>query len=247
MSTSKISTNRLIINHLQCAFLHRSHPNMRHRSFFPGNANRFGICYMDRLGISKILSRPKFFEVWNWPPVPTSQIRWLPWRMTHLLHTARSCHFWDTVTLRRKSIIKPRIPHMETVIARLNPAHPVDHTAPLEPNVVGGEHHWGRTHEGVGRHPRQDGGGLLHRFGKLQANLQTRRIYWRPILLEVIVASMRHTEAEFQVVIGSHLAVIPSWKVAWWRGWCAFHFSRCRGWLFSVSRVTPRWTRVTHA
>ena len=107
--------------------------------------------------------------------------------------------------------------------------------------------HWGRTHEGVGRHPRQDGGGLLHRFGKLQANLQTRRIYWRPILLEVIVASMRHTEAEFQVVIGSHLAVIPSWKVAWWRGWCAFHFSRCRGWLFSVSRVTPRWTRVTHA
>ena len=70
--------------------------------------------------------------------------------------------------------------------------------------------HWERTHEGVGRHPRQDGGGLLHRFGKLQANLQTRRIYWRPILLEVIVAGMRHTEAEFQVVIGSHLVVIPT-------------------------------------
>ena len=107
--------------------------------------------------------------------------------------------------------------------------------------------HWGRTHEGVGRHPRQDGGGLLHRFDKLQANLQTLRIHWRPILLEVIVTGMRHTEAKFQLVIGSHLAVIPNWKVAWWRGWCAFHFSRCRGWLFSVSRVTPRWTRVTHA
>ena len=36
--------------------------------------------------------------------------------------------------------------------------------------------HWGWTHEGVGRHPRQDGGGLFHRLGKLQANLQTRRI-----------------------------------------------------------------------
>ena len=107
--------------------------------------------------------------------------------------------------------------------------------------------HWGRTHKGVGRHPRQDGGWLFHRLGYLQANLQTQRIYWRLILLEVIVAGMRNTEAEFQVVIGSHSAVIPTWKVAWWRGWCTFQFPRCRGWLFSKSRVTPRWTRVTHA
>ena len=107
--------------------------------------------------------------------------------------------------------------------------------------------HWGWTHEGVGRHPRQDGGGLFHRLGYLQANLRTRCIHWRPILLEIIAAGVRNTEAEFQVVIGSHSAVILTWKVAWWRGWCTFQFSRCRGWLFSMSRVTPRWTRVTLA
>ena len=27
--------------------------------------------------------------------------------------------------------------------------------------------HWGWTHEGVGRHPRQDGGGIFRRLGKL--------------------------------------------------------------------------------
>ena len=111
----------------------------------------------------------------------------------------------------------------------------------------GGSLHWGWTHEGVDRHPRQDGGGLPHRLGKLQAILQTRRIYWRRILIEVIVTGMRNIGAEFQVVIGSQSAVIPTWKVAWWRGWCTFQFSWCRGWLFSMSRVTPRWTRVTRA
>ena len=107
--------------------------------------------------------------------------------------------------------------------------------------------HWGWTHEGVGRYPHQDGGGLFHRLGKLQANLQIRHIYWRPILLEVIVAGVRNTETEFKVVIGSHSVVIPTWKVALWRGWCTFQFSRRRGCLFSMSRVTRRWTRVTHA
>ena len=75
------------------------------------------------------------------------------------------------------------------------------------------QEHWGWTHEGVGRHPRQDGGGLSHRLGKLQANLQTQRIYWSPILIEVIVTGTRNIGAEFQVVIGSQSAVIPTWKV----------------------------------
>ena len=117
-----------------------------------------------------------------------------------------------------------------------------------QPKIVNNyTYHWGWTHEGVCRHPRQDGGGLFHRLGKLQANLQSWHICWRPILLEIIVTDTRNAEAEFQVVIGGHSAVIPTWKVAWWRGWCTFQFSRCRGWLSSMSRVTPRWTRVTHA
>ena len=107
--------------------------------------------------------------------------------------------------------------------------------------------HWGWTHEGVGRHPRQHGGGLSHRLGKLQANLQTQRIYWRPILIEAIFTGMRNIWAELPVVIGSQSAVIPIWKIAWWREWCTFQFSWFRGWLFSMSRVTTRWTRVTRA
>ena len=86
---------------------------------------------------------------------------------------------------------------------------------------------------------------MAEEYFAASANLQTLRIYWKPILLEIIVAGMRHTEAEFQVAIDSHSAVIPTWKVAWWRGWCTFQFSRCRGWLFFMSRVSPRWTRVT--
>ena len=57
-------------------------------------------------------------------------------------------------------------------------------------------HHWGWTHEGVDRHPRQDCRQLLCRRGKLRANLQTLRISWRPMFLELIVAGIRHIEAE---------------------------------------------------
>ena len=100
-----------------------------------------------------------------------------------------------------------------------------------------GHYHGGWTHEGVGRHPRQDGWGLFHRLGKLQANLQTLRIYWRPILIEVIVPGMRNIEAGFQVVIGSHSAVIPTWKLCGDEGDAHFSFPGvegdcfpCRGW-----------------
>ena len=54
------------------------------------------------------------------------------------------------------------------------------------------------------------------------------------------------TQAEFQVIIGSHLAVIPTWKIAWWWGWCTFQFSRCRGWRHSgrgwrMLKLVRRW------
>ena len=67
-----------------------------------------------------------------------------------------------------------------------------------------------------------------------------------PSFLRLLSLAWDTLGRKFQVVVGCHSGVIAAWKVAWWRRWCIFLFSQCRGWLFAMSRVTPWWTRVTH-
>ena len=73
-----------------------------------------------------------------------------------------------------------------------------------------GPYHWGSSHEGSGRHPRQHGGGRGRRFGKFMAN--SHRVYslLRPSFCELIVNVMGHIDAESRAAVIRHLAAIPA-------------------------------------
>ena len=70
--------------------------------------------------------------------------------------------------------------------------------------------HWGSSHEGSGRHPRQHGGGRGRRFGKFTANSHRVCSLLRPSFCELIVNVMGHIDAEFRVAVVRYLAAIPA-------------------------------------
>ena len=70
--------------------------------------------------------------------------------------------------------------------------------------------HWGSSHEGSGRHPRQHGGGRGRRFSKFMANSHRVCSLLRPSFCELIVNVMGHIDAEFRAAVIRHLAAIPA-------------------------------------
>ena len=56
--------------------------------------------------------------------------------------------------------------------------------------------HWGSSHEGSGRHPRQHGGGRGRRFAKFMTNSHRVCSLLRPSFCELIVNVMGHIDAE---------------------------------------------------
>ena len=71
-------------------------------------------------------------------------------------------------------------------------------------------YHWGSSHEGSGRHPRQHGGGRGRRFSKFTANSHRVCSLLRPSFCELIVNVMGHTDAKFRAAVIRHLAAIPT-------------------------------------
>ena len=70
--------------------------------------------------------------------------------------------------------------------------------------------HWGSSHEGSGRHPRQHGGGRGRRFGKFTANSHRVCSLLRPSFCELIANVMGHIDAESRAAVIWYLAAIPA-------------------------------------
>ena len=103
--------------------------------------------------------------------------------------------------------------------------------------------HWGSSHEGSGRHPRQHGGGRGpgrgRRFGKFAANSRRVCSLLRPSFCELIVNVMRHIDAESRAAVIRHLTAIPALSFTWRRGCRSCLFSRWRGCRSALTRVPP--------
>ena len=69
--------------------------------------------------------------------------------------------------------------------------------------------HWGSSHEGSGRHPRQHGGGRGRRFGKFTANSHRVCSFLWPSFCELIVIGVGHIDAEARAAVIRYLATIP--------------------------------------
>ena len=81
--------------------------------------------------------------------------------------------------------------------------------------LIGGVHgkyilHWGSSHEGSGRHPRQHGGGRGRRFDKFTANSHRVCALLRPSFGELIVNVMGNIDAESRAAVIRYLAAIPA-------------------------------------
>ena len=76
------------------------------------------------------------------------------------------------------------------------------------PAAGGCQGHWGSSHEGIGRHPRQHGGGRGRRFSKFMANSHRVCSLLQPSFYELIVIVMGHIDAEFRAAVIRHLAAI---------------------------------------
>ena len=70
--------------------------------------------------------------------------------------------------------------------------------------------HWGSSHEGSGRHPRQHGGGRGRHFGKITANSNRVCSLLRSSFCELIVNVMGHIDAEARAAVIRYLAAIPA-------------------------------------
>ena len=81
---------------------------------------------------------------------------------------------------------------------------------PPEPDTIGPHYHWGSSHEGSGRHPRQHGGGRGRRFGKFTANSHRVCSLLRPSFCELIVNIMGNIDAESRAAVIRYLAAIPA-------------------------------------
>ena len=69
--------------------------------------------------------------------------------------------------------------------------------------------HWGSSHEGSGRHPRQHGGGRGRRFGKFTADSHRVCSFLRPSFCELIVIGVGHIDAEARAAVIQYIATIP--------------------------------------
>ena len=98
-------------------------------------------------------------------------------------------------------------------------------------------YHWGSSHEGSGRHPRQHGGGRGRRFSKFMANSHRFCSLLRPSFCELIVNVMGHIDAEFRAAVIRHLVAIPAWTFTRRRGCRSCLFSRERGCRSALTRV----------
>ena len=85
-------------------------------------------------------------------------------------------------------------------------SHCIDMTA--SPRIY--QLHWGSSHEGSGRHPRQHGGGRVRRFSKFMANSHRVCSLLRPSFCELVVNVMGHIDTEFRAAVIRHLASIPA-------------------------------------
>ena len=81
---------------------------------------------------------------------------------------------------------------------------------PPETDTIGPHYHWGSSHEGSGRHPRQHGGGRGRRFGKFTANSHRVCSLLRPSFCELIVNIMGNIDAESRAAVIRYLAAIPA-------------------------------------
>ena len=97
--------------------------------------------------------------------------------------------------------------------------------------------HWGSSHEGSGRHPRQHGGGRGRRFSKFMANSHRVCLLLRLSFCELIVNVMGHIDAEFRAAVIRHLVAIPAWTFTRRRGCRSCLFSRGRGCRSALTRV----------
>ena len=97
--------------------------------------------------------------------------------------------------------------------------------------------HWGSSHEGSGRHPRQHGGGHGRRFSKFMANSHRVCSLLRPSFCEFIVSVMGHIDAEFRAAVIRHLAAIPAYSFTRRRGCRSCLFSQGRGCRSALTRV----------
>ena len=70
--------------------------------------------------------------------------------------------------------------------------------------------HWGSSHEGSGRHPRQHGGGRGRRFDKFTANYHRVCSLLRPGFYELIVNVMGHIDGESRAAVIQYLVAIPA-------------------------------------
>ena len=107
----------------------------------------------------------------------------------------------------------------------------------LSPKFVILSTHWGSSHEGSGRHPRQHGGGCGRRFSKFMANSHNVCSLLRLSFCELIVNVMGHIEAKFRAAVIRHLAAIPAWSFTRRRGCRSCLFSRGRGCRSALTRV----------
>ena len=107
----------------------------------------------------------------------------------------------------------------------------------IQHGVIGPLYHWGSSHEGSGRHPRQHGGGRGRRFSKFMANSHRVCSLLRPSFCELIVNVMGHIDAEFRAAVIRHLVAIPAWTFTRRRGCRSCLFSRGRGCRSALTRV----------
>ena len=78
------------------------------------------------------------------------------------------------------------------------------------PSCQQGDGHWGSSHEGSGRHPRQHGAGRGRRFGKFTLNShRVCSLLW-PSFCELIVNVMGNIAAEARDAVIRYLAAIPA-------------------------------------
>ena len=106
------------------------------------------------------------------------------------------------------------------------------------PFMIGwSKYHWGSSHEGSGRHPRQHGGGRGRRFSKFMANSHCFCSLLRLSFCELIVNVMGHIDAEFRAAVIRHLVAIPAWTFTRRRGCRSCLFSRGRGCRSALTRV----------
>ena len=97
--------------------------------------------------------------------------------------------------------------------------------------------HWGSSHKGSGRHPRQHGAGRGRRFGKFMANSHRVCSLAQPSFCELIVNVMGHIDAESRAAVIRHLAAILALSFTRRRGCRSCLFSRGRGCRSALTRV----------